>query len=518
MYDAKLLDNDLPFVLHDGKFSFKDGAQEKKPAVLMLVEDEHPLREHFVLDDFADEIQAFQGSGLPPVAIPVGMESAEGFFLWMDKLHQISVAAIDQLSSRLSESFGASVESDNDLTKLLFPNPYFRIDIPTAYLQFLIEQKFPPASLAIFDEKLPGRLGIESMLEVLNKRTQATEVRYHQTGVLVATAHAAEGPYKGLVESQNIFFMEKPYPSFEALKEILYRRLIINKGDADRFALRAENEKQRGELEFRELKRRLLIAYSKRFTDYQLGEIPGFDCSMYHQMAEELGGDFCFSYRASETRYGIVLLDFSGHGEELAAYPAWARGTLEGIHAVLQHLGTKDGMALNLPLEEIVHTVNMCGQHAVHEELFATGYFLEWDEAKGEMSAVIVGGDPFWVYDGNGKCRRFGESSSPLFQMIPDDITGYTKVNFPVQESGAIILYTDGLNETLIGPETQYGHDRIHQRLLKADLGQMQAKQIKELVMADLLENANQYKGGYQEDDRTLLVLRRLPTLEVIPE
>ena len=224
-------------------------------------------------------------------------------------------------------------------------------------------------------------------------------------------------------------------------------------------------------------------------------EIPGVEiAAMYLAAAEdpELGGDFYDVYQTPDG-WGLAVGDVCGKGEEAAAVTAAARYAIR----VLARRCADPGEVL-AGTNEIV----------LADELSFDGGFvtasiahLTWQDDKLRVMVASAGHPAAAVLRSDGRVRMLSGGGLPL-GLFPDAEPATEEL---VMELGDVLfLYTGGVAQAR-GPDNTYFQDRLPDEL--AGLAGLPPDRL----VAAMRQAMNDFSGGNQVDDVTMLVIRATP-------
>ncbi len=213
--------------------------------------------------------------------------------------------------------------------------------------------------------------------------------------------------------------------------------------------------------------------------------------------ADHVGGDFYDIFETSSGQIAIMLGDVSGKGMPAALLVSVLQGAIRSSTAS-QH---------ELACEQINRM--LCERTAC--ERFATLFWGVFDPVTGTLRYVNAGhAAPMLVRRGANQIERLDEGG-PVLGLLP--AARYSAKSVEIQTSDTLILYSDGVNEATNGNEEEFGEDRIQQVVTGAATA----------TPAELCEQMTNRVavftgGGALADDRTLLVVRLLPSQAVLQQ
>ena len=224
-------------------------------------------------------------------------------------------------------------------------------------------------------------------------------------------------------------------------------------------------------------------------------EIPGVEiAAMYLAAAEdpELGGDFYDVYQTPDG-WGLAVGDVCGKGEEAAAVTAAARYAIR----VLARRCADPGEVL-ARTNEIV----------LADELALDGGFvtaniahLTWQDDKLRVVVGSAGHPAAAVLRSDGRVQMMSGGGLPL-GLFPDAEPVTQELSMDAGD--VLFLYTGGVAQAR-GPDNTYFQDRLADEL--ADLAGLPPDRL----IAAMRQAMNDFSGGNQVDDVTMLVIRAAP-------
>ncbi len=174
--------------------------------------------------------------------------------------------------------------------------------------------------------------------------------------------------------------------------------------------------------------------------------IAGLKISSYYFPMDKVGGDF-YDYYTRDGRLGLIVADVSGHGIPGAFLATVAKMGFQSLAREFDN-----GPALMSRLDELIT------QRAV-KSMFVTAVYARIDTRTMEMrltncghcSPLVYGPSRTEVLEAPSASRPLGLSfgMSPSEQLIP------------LLKGDRILLYTDGILETMDAVDQEYGTDRL---------------------------------------------------------
>ena len=230
------------------------------------------------------------------------------------------------------------------------------------------------------------------------------------------------------------------------------------------------------------------------FLPEVIPQITGFDIAAKSVMAKEVGGDFFdvipFEIIPLEKgTLGIIIADVSGKGVPAALFMALSR-----IVVRVNALWHRD------PARAIFDANNIIAQDS-KAGMFVTLFYGILSEKNQTLTYVNAGHNPPVVF------RSRDES---LEELMPTGIVlgaienrEYFSRAVDIGTGDIIVLYTDGITESINAREEMYGEERLHS-IIRTN-SRLSAVEI----MTRILESVQEFTGDMpQFDDITLMVIK----------
>lgn len=204
--------------------------------------------------------------------------------------------------------------------------------------------------------------------------------------------------------------------------------------------------------------------------------------------AEQVGGDFFHLFKLPAGEIGVMIGDVSSHG-----FPAALIMALSLSAASIYALESPD------PAEVLRKLDRALRDELETTEMFVSLCYVVIDPAAGELRYSNAGHPHAWVFRSDGDAERLGATDPPMGFAGPDS---YREERVPWQSEDLLVLFTDGLSDTLATPEPGSGEAAVLNAVRSAR--QRDPAAIVE-VLFDMAEAATPYIPA---DDRTAVVLR----------
>jgi serine phosphatase RsbU (regulator of sigma subunit) len=207
-----------------------------------------------------------------------------------------------------------------------------------------------------------------------------------------------------------------------------------------------------------------------------------------------VGGDFYDFFELPEGRLGLVVGDATGKGVPAALVMASARSMLR---AVAQGTEYSPGGVLG--------RINDALANDIPPNMFVTCFYAILDPKSGNLTYANAGHDLPYLHR-NADAEELRARGMPL-GLMPGMSYEEKEIELDVGESA--FFYSDGLVEAHDPKGEMFGFPRL--RALVAKHADIEEGSLGDFLMEELYSFVG--KGWEQEDDITLLTLRRSPSL-----
>jgi serine phosphatase RsbU (regulator of sigma subunit)/ketosteroid isomerase-like protein len=305
-----------------------------------------------------------------------------------------------------------------------------------------------------------------------------------------ASATHDRGEWMGLVPTGK---------QFEALLVLIHR--IVGGKIAEEWSHGsglAELTQQRLEQEMRERERieqelRVARRIQQASLPEKVPELEDWQISPYYRPAREVGGDFYDFHLLSEGRLGVVVGDATGKGVPAALVMSTTCGMLQLAARALD--SSSPG--------EVLVQVNETLLSRIPPNMFVTCFYAVLDPKSGHLVYANAGHDLPYLQHG-GEAKELRARGMPLGLM---PASSYEEKEIVLDASESILFYSDGLVEAH-DPE---GHMFSFPRLRALIAEHAGKRSLEEALLEELYSFVGE--DWEQEDDITLLTLRRSPSL-----
>jgi serine phosphatase RsbU (regulator of sigma subunit) len=212
------------------------------------------------------------------------------------------------------------------------------------------------------------------------------------------------------------------------------------------------------------------------------------DCSARCTRIVEIGGDYYDFLRLDADRTGIVIADVSGKGVDAAL----------SMLEVQAHLRSMAGPAL-LDIASSVSLLNRQVWRALPERFYFTLFFGVYDERTRHLRYANCGHVPPLCLRRDGRVEML-ESTSTVLGMW--ETVELTTEEIQLEPGDILLVVTDGITEAMNPESEEFGQSRLIEAVKRA------ADLPAEAILTAVLKQVDQFSGGQQFDDLTLMVAR----------
>lgn len=257
-------------------------------------------------------------------------------------------------------------------------------------------------------------------------------------------------------------------------------------------AIRVENTRLLEEqLERERMERELALAteIQQKFQPSAPPIVPGFELQGISFSCYEIGGDYYDFIKRDNEKMLVALGDVSGKGTAAALL-------MSSLHAAIHAQATA-----KTPLLETVTAVNQYLAENTPPNRFVTLFLAELDTIDGNLTYVNAGHNPPLFAHADGQVEQLGSGGFPL-GIIPD--TTYEVGQIQLQKGEALVIYSDGVSETVNREDEEFGIERLT-AVVQENLHRSAAG-LRDRIESDLSKFAD---GADAPDDITLVIVKR---------
>jgi serine phosphatase RsbU (regulator of sigma subunit) len=358
----------------------------------------------------------------------------------------------------------------------------------------LMAARAAPPDLILLDINMPGMTGYEVSSHLkADARTRDVPI------IFISGLDETEDKVRAFTVG-GVDYVTKPFQIAEVLARVethlSLRRLRIELQTAnDELEKRVEERTaqvlqlavDKGKLE-RDLQMAREVQAS--FLPQETPQIPGWEFVVRWRPAREVSGDYYDFLQGEGGKIGLVIADVAGKGMPAALFMVLTRST---VRASVDLSST--------PAHGIARANRLLCADA-SGGMFVTLLYATLDPASGQVTYVSGGHEPPLL------CRA---QSEELVELLPTGMAlgvipeaSFEQRTIELGSGDLLVLYTDGLTDTVDAQENDFGLDRVKRVVLEHRHGPADE------IVAALEQAMDDYTGSALPfDDTALLVIRR---------
>ena len=222
--------------------------------------------------------------------------------------------------------------------------------------------------------------------------------------------------------------------------------------------------------------------------------IDGFQISGINVPARQVSGDYFDYIQVDQDRLGVAIADVSGKGVPASLIMAICRSVLRAE------------AARNPSPADVLRNVNRQLYPDIKEDMFISMAYLILGHQRDGVTLARAGHDaPLWykrqsqtVIPVKSPGMVVGIDSGSVFDRLTVDFA------VPLERNDCLVLYTDGVTETLNSEGDEFGVDRMMQSVRASANDSAQA------IVKRIIEDVREFTGSVpQNDDMTLIAIRK---------
>jgi hypothetical protein len=221
----------------------------------------------------------------------------------------------------------------------------------------------------------------------------------------------------------------------------------------------------------------------------QAPNIDWLDIAALSLPATEVGGDYYDYFELGSGRLAIVVGDVTGHGVASGLVLSGVRSSLNLLREEMERPSA------------VLDRVNMMLKRTSTPRMHMTLAVTVLDRPSAMATVATAGHPPVLIRRSHGEVLEVGSGSFPLGAM---EKALYAEDRVRLGDGDVLVLYSDGLVETIDPPGDQFGWERLKVLLESLD-SDLSANGIRDLILRELWE----FKGeAEQVDDVTMVVIK----------
>ena len=326
--------------------------------------------------------------------------------------------------------------------------------------------------------------------------------------IIKTFANNIELPYYsmyGWIRTVMIFFLSftSDYQKISKRLEYLNTELKNEVGEQTR-QLKEANESLEHEMEIASEDMHMAAIVQQKFFYVPDIEFENWDYAVCYEPLSQVSGDlFNFFYDDNKLN-GVSLFDASGHGVAASLITMLSENIIRQVYI--------DQYQTSESLGQILTNINTSLIDAKGEvDNFLTGILLKItdnDDGTSKINIANAGHPRPFIYKSQEDMVMELQPPNDDYIFGPIGINGiehnYLDYEFQMQSGDVLILYTDGLTETMNIHREDFGKSSV-QALLQRN-NKKSAKDIMNIIMRKLNEHAS---GATRSDDITAIIIKR---------
>jgi sigma-B regulation protein RsbU (phosphoserine phosphatase) len=218
-------------------------------------------------------------------------------------------------------------------------------------------------------------------------------------------------------------------------------------------------------------------------------QLPELEIASFFNPADEMGGDYFDFLFLENNQVVIVIADVSGHGASAAMIMAMLKGILQSH---LDHFQS--------PEKGLSH-INKILHRTLPAEIFVTMGLLVYDPSNQSLLYTNAGHPPLLYYDNLNHSLSYLELRGCPLNGLTDPT--YTSLKIELHANDLILLYTDGLSETMNKQQEMWGYSR-----LKDFVNNAHRLSVQDLIHR-IQSESDSFRGGEKQADDIAMILLR---------
>ena len=222
--------------------------------------------------------------------------------------------------------------------------------------------------------------------------------------------------------------------------------------------------------------------------------INGFQISGINVPARQVSGDYFDYIHVDKERLGVAIADVSGKGVPASLIMAICRSVLRAEAAG------------NPSPADVLRKVNRQLYPDIKEDMFISMAYLVLDHQNDGVTLARAGHDAPLLYQQQSQTITPIKSPGMVVGIDSGSVFDRLTVDFsvPLERNDCLVLYTDGVTETLNSEGDEYGVDRMMQSVRAS------ANDGASAIVKTIIEDVREFTGSVpQNDDITVIAIRK---------
>jgi sigma-B regulation protein RsbU (phosphoserine phosphatase) len=222
--------------------------------------------------------------------------------------------------------------------------------------------------------------------------------------------------------------------------------------------------------------------------------IDGFQISGINVPARQVSGDYFDYIRVDDERLGVAIADVSGKGVPASLIMAICRSVLRAE------------AARNPSPADVLRKVNRQLYPDIKEDMFISMAYLILDHHRDSITLARAGHDAPLLYKRQSQTVTPVKSPGMVVGIDSGNVFDRLTVDFAIslERDDCLVLYTDGVTETLNAEGDEFGLDRVIQTV------RARANDGAQAIVKKIIQDVRDFTGSLpQNDDITLIAIRK---------
>ena len=222
--------------------------------------------------------------------------------------------------------------------------------------------------------------------------------------------------------------------------------------------------------------------------------IDGFQISGINVPARQVSGDYFDYIRVDDERLGVAIADVSGKGVPASLIMASCRSVLRAE------------AARNPSPADVLRKVNRQLYPDIKEDMFISMAYLILDHHRDSITLARAGHDAPLLYKQQSQTVTPVKSPGMVVGIDSGNVFDRLTVDFAIslERDDCLVLYTDGVTETLNAEGDEFGLDRVIQTV------RARANDGAQAIVKKIIQDVRDFTGSLpQNDDITLIAIRK---------
>ena len=222
--------------------------------------------------------------------------------------------------------------------------------------------------------------------------------------------------------------------------------------------------------------------------------IDGFQISGINVPARLVSGDYFDYIRVDDERLGVAIADVSGKGVPASLIMAICRSVLRAE------------AARNPSPADVLRNVNRQLYPDIKEDMFISMAYLILDHHRDSITLARAGHDAPLLYKQQSQTVTPVKSPGMVVGIDSGNVFDRLTVDFAIslERDDCLVLYTDGVTETLNAEGDEFGLDRVIQTV------RARANDGAQAIVKKIIQDVRDFTGSLpQNDDITLIAIRK---------